>query len=306
MPRLRTTAFAMLALAITFLALPGAVSAQSEKSKKDIQARTKKAMENFDMLEFEAAKAGLEDALGAAKKAGLDEDPVAARVHLYIGIVEFAGNKDEGAAREAFAAAVAIDPNVKIDVAYKTDGMSELLESVRKGAKGKGKGKEKTEEDDLGLDLGVGTGDDQVKSGDLSGVECDALDGIDHELVDQGKPGEDVEILARVGDGLGASKVSLFYRAAGASKFTEVPMERGDGCSYEASIPKSATRGESVHYYVAAMDGKTSLASRGTASSPNIVELAGGGSGGGAGDGDNPLGGGGSVSASPGDDGAPK
>src|SRR5690349_19636965 len=294
MPRIRTVAFATLAFVLTLLALPADAPAQSEKGKKDIQGRTKKAMENFDMLEFEAAKAGLEEALGAAKKAGLEDDPVTARVHLYIGIVEFAGLKDEGAAREAFAAAVAIDPKVQIDVAYKTDGMAELLDSVRKGAGagggGKGKGKGKTEQDDLGLDLGVGTGDDQVKSGDMSGVECGELDGIDHELVDQGKPGEDVEILARVGDGLGASKVSLFYRAAGASKFTEVPMERGDGCSYEGAIPKSATKGESVHYYVAALDGKTSLASRGTASSPNIVELS-SGSGGGAGDGDNPLGG---------------
>ncbi|HUS64497.1 MAG TPA: hypothetical protein VMZ28_08140 [Kofleriaceae bacterium] len=306
MPRIRTLAFALLAILLTLVALPADAPAQSEKGKKDIQGRTKKAMENFDMLEFEAAKSGLEEALGAAKKAGLADDPVTARVHLYIGIVEFAGLKDEGAAREAFAAAVAIDPKVQIDVAYKTDGMAELLDSVRKGAGGgaKGKGKGKTEEDDLGLDLGVGTGDDQVQSGDMSGVECGELDGIDHELVDQGKPGEDVEILARVGDAVGASKVSLFYRAAGASKFTEVPMERGDGCSYEGAIPKSATKGESVHYYVAALDGKTSLASRGTASSPNIVELGGGGSGGGAGDGDNPLGG--SVSTSVTDDGAPK
>ena len=289
--RLRTTAFATLAFVSFCLALPAVATAQSEKGKKDIQARTKKAMENFDMLEFEAARAGLDDALAAARKAGLEADPVAARVHLYIGIVEFAGNKDEGAAREAFAAAVAIDPKVQIDVAYKTDGMAELLESVRKSGGGKGKGKGKVPaEDDLGLDLGVGTGDDQLTSGDLSGVECDALDGIDHELVDQGKPGQDVEIVARVGDGLGASKVSLFYRAAGATKFTEVPMERGDGCDYEGAIPKAATKGESVHYYVAALDGKSSLASRGTASSPNIVEL-GGGAGGGGDDGDDPLGG---------------
>jgi hypothetical protein len=306
--RIRTVAFTLLVFA---LFAPAVASAQSEKGKKDVQNRTKKAMENFDLLEFEAAKAGLGEALAAARKHGLEADPVTARVHLYIGIVEYAGLKDEGAAREAFAAAVAIDPAVKIDVAYKTEGMSELLESVRKsgggGGKGKTKGKDKaegsSEEDDLGLDLGVGTKDDGEKSGDLTGVECDALEGIDHELVDQGKPGEEVTIVARVGDGIGASKVSLFYRAAGASKFSEVPMERGDGCTYEGAIPKAATRGESVHYYVAALDGKTSLASRGTASSPNIVELASGGSSGGGSDGDNPLGG--EVSSGAADDGKP-
>ena len=90
MPRIRTFAFATLAFLLTLVALPADAPAQSEKGKKDIQGRTKKAMENFDMLEFEAAKSGLEEALGAAKKAGLEDDPVTARVHLYIGIVEFA------------------------------------------------------------------------------------------------------------------------------------------------------------------------------------------------------------------------
>jgi hypothetical protein len=81
--------------------------------------------------------------------------------------------------------------------------------------------------------------------------------------------------------------VSLFYRADGAVDFTELAMEKGDGCSFSAEIPADAMKGDSVHYYVAALKGKKSLASRGSSGSPNIIELGGGG---GAGD-DNPLGG---------------
>lgn len=241
---------------------------QGDKSKKEIQAKNKKAMESFDMLEFEQARTTLGEALQLAKKHKLDRDKAVARVYLNLGIVEYAGLKDEDAARAAFSQAVAIDPNIQIDVAYKTEGMAELLTAVKKGGGGK------TEEPSL------------PDEGGAAGADCDALDGIDHTLVESGKAGVSQTISARVGSGLGADKVSLFYRAQGAVDFTEVPMTRRDGCSFEAKIPAAAMKGEAIHYYVAALKGKKSLASRGSSGSPNIIDL-GGGAGGGSDD--NPL-----------------
>ncbi len=251
---------------------------QGDKGKKEIQAKSKKAMESFDMLEFEAARSALTDALTLARKHKLDKDKVVARVYLNLGIVEYAGLKDEDAARTAFASAVAIDPDIQIDVAYKTEGMAELLTAVKKGGGGGG-GK-----------AGGGGEDLFAGGGEAGGADCDAIEGIDHTLVEAGKPGVSQSISARVGSGLGAEKVTLFYRAQGAVDFTAVPMKKGKGCSFEAEIPASAMKGEAVHYYVAALKGKKSLASRGSSGSPNIIELA--GTAGGDSD-DNPLGGGG-------------
>lgn len=254
------------AVALAVLSSPAIAEAdQGDKGKKEIAARSKKAMEAFDMLEFEAARSALAEALQLARKHKLDKDKVVARVYLNLGIVEYAGLKDEEAARTAFAQAVAIDPEIQIDVAYKTDAMAELLTSVKKGGKGDGGG--------------------MLPDGD-GGADCDALDSIDHTLVESGKPGVAQTITARVGAGLGADKVALYYRAQGAVDFTEVPMARKDGCSFEAKIPGAAMKGDAVHYYVAALKGKKSLASRGSSGSPNIIDLGGGAAGGGE---DNPL-----------------
>ncbi|HEU5056108.1 MAG TPA: hypothetical protein VFU21_06270, partial [Kofleriaceae bacterium] len=267
------------AIALAVLSSPAIAEAdQSDKGKKEIQAKNKKAMESFDMLEFEAARSALTDALSLARKHKLEKDKVVARVYLNLGIVEFAGLKDEDAARTAFASAVAIDPDIQIDVAYKTEGMAELLSAVKKGG-GKAGGGERG-----GSDLfadGEGEG---------GGAGCDAIDGIDHSLVEAGKPGVAQTISARVGTGVGAEKVTLYYRAQGAVDFTAIPMKKGKGCTFEAEIPSSAMKGEAVHYYVAALKGKKSLASRGSSGSPNIIELA--GSAGAADPDENPLGGG--------------
>jgi hypothetical protein len=271
------------AIAVAMFASPAIAEAdQSDKGKKEIQAKNKKAMESFDMLEFEAARTALTDALSVAKKHKLDKDKVVARVYLNLGIVEFAGLKDEGAARTAFASAVAIDPDIQIDVAYKTDGMAELLTAVKKGGGGKagGGGGKAGGEEDLFAEAG----------GEAGAADCDAIEGIDHALIEAGRPGVSQPISARLGSTVGAEKVTLFYRAQGAVEFTAVPMKKSTGCSFEAEIPASAMKGESVHYYVAALKGKRSLASRGSSGSPNIIELAGGGAG--ADSDENPLGGG--------------
>lgn len=255
---------------------------QGDKGKKEIHAKNKKAMENFDMLEFEAARSALTDALSLARKHKLDKDKVVARVYLNLGIVEYAGLKDEAAAKSAFASAVAIDPDIQIDVAYKTEGMAELLSSVKKGG-GKSGGGER------------GGGNLFSGDGDGGGADCETIEGIDHTLIEAGKPGVTQTISARVGSGLGADKVTLYYRAQGSVDFTEIAMTKRGGCKFEGKIPAAAMKGEAVHYYVAATRGKKSLASRGSSGSPNIIELGGGGAGGGDSD-ENPLGGGGGDS----------
>jgi hypothetical protein len=59
---------------------------------------------------------------------------VLARAYMYIGIVRGAGLQDKAGAEEAFATALALDPNVTLDKDLATDELVELFESSGGGS----------------------------------------------------------------------------------------------------------------------------------------------------------------------------
>src|SRR5258707_1625348 len=76
--------------------------------KSDIAQKAKEAMESYDLMDYEAARKLLNQALATTKKAKLDKDPVAAKVYLSLGIATFAGGDQDGA-KVAVLSAVPID-----------------------------------------------------------------------------------------------------------------------------------------------------------------------------------------------------
>src|SRR5438270_8513671 len=105
--------------------------------KGDIEKKIKEAMENYDLMDYDASKKLLNQALAVAKKAKLDKDPIAARAYLDLGIVSFVNN-DQDAAKLSFLSAVQIEPKIQIDPAYKSPEMAKLLDEARSEAKGGG------------------------------------------------------------------------------------------------------------------------------------------------------------------------
>jgi hypothetical protein len=249
--------------------------------KQDVQAKIKEAMESYDLMDYDAARKSLTQALSIAKKSKLDKDPVVARAHLDMGIVSFA-NQDTDGAKLSFLSAVQIDPKIQIDAAYKSAEMAKLLDQARSEAKD-----------------GGGGGDEPVDmTGD--GGDCASVKGIEHKIIDSAKAGVSVPIEATVGADVTATKVALMYRPEGATEFVEVKLKKEGECKYTGSIPSSAMKGSLVHYFVGAFNevGKQ-VAGKGSSGSPNIIEIAAGGGGaGGGGDTEDPIGdtGGGSVS----------
>jgi hypothetical protein len=71
-----------------------------------------KALRYYDDLDFARAKATLEQALASAKAGGLDQSAIAARLHLYLGLVLGAGLQKPALATEEFKLAVKIDPTI--------------------------------------------------------------------------------------------------------------------------------------------------------------------------------------------------
>src|SRR5687768_10426495 len=107
--------------------------------KGDITAKSKEAMESYDMMDYDAAKKSLNQALGIAKKSKLDKDPVTAKVYLELGISAYAAGDIDGA-KAAFASAVRIDPKIQISPAYKSPELQKMLDEAKAGATGGGDG----------------------------------------------------------------------------------------------------------------------------------------------------------------------
>jgi hypothetical protein len=255
--------------------------------KSDIQAKIKEAMENYDLMDYDAAKKLLTQALSIAKKNKLDKDPLVAKAHLSFGLVQFA-NSDHDAAKLSFLSAVQIDPKIQIDAAYKSNDMSKLLEQARKESSGGGAAEPVEPTPPV-----------------ASGVDCITVQGMQHTIIDTAKAGAPLAIETYVGADVAATqKVSVLYRPEGSTDFTEVKLKKEGDCKYTGSIPASAMKGSLVHYYVAAYaDGPKPVASKGSSGSPNIIEISGVAVAGGAGDNEDPIlgggggGGGGSVSS---------
>ncbi len=250
------------------------------KAKKEIETKMKEAMENYDLLEYEEARKILNQALTVAKKSKMETDPVTARVHLRLGIVYFAGLQDAESAKLSFLNAAEIDSTVKLDKAYSTPEMVKLLDEARSEA-GTAGGGGAVEPDGGG-------------GGDVAAVDCAAVTGLQHTIVDTAAGGKELALDAAVGADVQPAKVSIMYRARGAADFSEAKMT-ASGCVYKGAIPKAGLSGDLIHYYVAAFnDQGRVIASKGSAGSPNIIEIAGGGGGSNlALDEENPLGAGG-------------
>jgi hypothetical protein len=266
--------------------------------KTDIQSKVKEAMENYDLMDYDAARKLLNQALTIAKKSKLDKDPVVAKAHLDLGIVQFA-NQETDAAKLSFLSAVQIDPKIQIDPAYKSSEMSKLLEQARKDAAGGGGS---TGGGGGAVTTGGGGSSEPVEAAlPADSVDCTTVQGMQHTIIDTAKGGAPLAIDAYLGPDVTATKVSVLYRAEGATEFSEVKMKKEGECKYTASIPASAMKGSLVHYYVAAYgDGPKPVASKGSSGSPNIIEISGMAAAGGSGDNEDPIKGGGGGGGSSG------
>ena len=72
--------------------------AQDQAAIDKLVQMNKKALDDYDTLEWESAKKTLLDALMAGKKAGLDNHPVMARTYVHLGAVYITGfkNREQG------------------------------------------------------------------------------------------------------------------------------------------------------------------------------------------------------------------
>ncbi|HET7501468.1 MAG TPA: tetratricopeptide repeat protein [Kofleriaceae bacterium] len=251
-------------VAVLVALLAGLARPAHADPRAEVAAKARAAMASYDAMDYDLARRLLNQALAIAKKAKLDKDPIVARVYLDLGIAQFAGSDPE-AAKVAFLSAVQIDPKIAIEPAYKSPELVKMLDEARAAA-----------------------GDTGEPGPD--GVDCKAVKGLQHTIVELARPGTPQPIEALIGADLSPARVVVMYRPEGAIDFTELRMTRQDGCRYAATIPASAMHGSLVHYYIAAYDAASKvLAARGSSGTPSIMVLSVGPT---RGDGEDPITGG--------------
>src|SRR6478609_5788620 len=112
-------------LAVTLFA--GQARAQDQAAIEKLVQLNKKALADYDTLEWESAKKTLLEALVAGKKAGLDNHPIMARTYVHLGAVYVSGLKDRQKGLQSFVRALEIDPTIRISKAMSAPELEEVF-----------------------------------------------------------------------------------------------------------------------------------------------------------------------------------
>ncbi len=238
-------------LALLAAAAPARADDDSAAVEK-ISKLNKKAVDEFENLNFDQARKILKDALDACSRAGLDSSQVAARTHVHLGVVLFAGFKQKDEAVVEFKKALEMAPDVKLDKLLATPEIQEVFDQAVSEQKGEAGG-----------------------SGAKAAAPA-AADAITHEPVTRAAQGKSIQINMTLDSSVKAKKVMLSFSADGSEDFGEREMQEQSPGNWMGEIPSSATQGAKVSYYIE-VDGADDqvVAKKGSAAEPMVVELRG-------------------------------
>jgi hypothetical protein len=260
----RTRVVSCLLLCVALLAAPGLARAQSDEKIDKVTKQNKKAVEEYENLNFEEARKILKEALDYCSQNGLDKHPIKARTHIHLGIVILAGFKQREVAIKQFRKALEIQPEIKLTKSLANPEVQEAFDEAVAGM-----GSEKPE--------GGGEKPDKGDKGD-KGDKSGGNEIIAHDAVAEGSQGSAITISAHIEYAVGAKKVILAYRPDGASEFLGRVMKEVTQGNWSGEIPSSATGGNRVAYYLEAQGpDENTLGTKGTADDPLVIVLKGSG-----------------------------
>jgi hypothetical protein len=251
-PFLRKPAATMrpLACLIGLALLVGAGAARAESddpaSIDKVVKLNKRAVDEYENLNFEEARKILKDALAACAQAGLETHGVAARSHVHLGVVLFAGFKQKDQALREFKKAIEIQGDIKLDKTLANPEIQAVFDEAVEAQKGVGGG----------------------------GATPSGGDAVTHEPVTRAQQGKPIPINVTIEASVGAKKVVLSFSADGSEDFGEREMKEESPGNWTGEIPASATVGAKLKYYIEISGaGGDTVASKGSAAEPLVVAL---------------------------------
>jgi hypothetical protein len=238
------------------LAQPLAAHAEAEDSEviAKVTNMNRKAVDEYENLNFDQAKKLLNDALDLCAHNGLEKHPVAARTHIHLGVVLLAGFKQREQAMAQFRKALEIQPDIKVTKSLANPEVQEAFDQVAESIS-------TTNKDGAG---GVGGGTKETS------------DAIGHEPVREIAQGNPVPITVTVDASLSAKKVVVVYRPGDTGDFIEHELEEASPGNWAGKIPGVATGGDKVAYYIEAQnEAGDAIGSKGTEQDPFIITIRG-------------------------------
>src|ERR1022692_2952867 len=241
-----------LACLLGFALLVGAGVARAEAddsaSIDKVVKLNKRAVDEYENLNFEDARKILKDALGACAQAGLDTHGVAARTHVHLGVVLFTGFKQKDQALKEFKKAIEIQGDIKLDKTLANPEIQAFFAEAAEAQKG-----------------GGGGGGPATPSGG---------DAVTHEPITHAEQGKPIPISVTTDAPVGAKKVVLSFSADGSEDFGEREMHEDSPGNWSGEIPASATVGSKLKYYIEATGaGDQTVGTKGSATEPLVIAL---------------------------------
>jgi hypothetical protein len=266
----------------------GQAVAQDQATIDKLVQMNKKALDDYDTLEWETAKKTLLDALMAGKKAGLDNHPVMARTYVHLGAVYITGFRNREKAIQSFIRALEIDPGIQLSKGIATSEVNDAFAEAKR-ARGGGGGEQTAPakkrrgpvmDNGGGEDAGEpapkkkapkrASSDDESEEKDLP-VKIQALDcpNADEAIIDKA-----ATLRCAVAPSLPVAKVFLMYQEPGKEEYTELEMTKSPKGWFVGKIPKKAVTGKSVKYYFEGRNAADKpIVRNGELSSPNFLLL---------------------------------
>jgi hypothetical protein len=205
-----------------------------------VEALTRKAMEEYDALEFEAAKKILIKALTLAKSEGLAAGSALEQAYLNLGIVLGAGIKDRKAAVKSLQIALSLNRKLELDPARATPDLGRLFGEA------------------LAL---------------VPQAVEPALPAFAHQPRDEAKEGHPISIVVQTSEQSGISRVVLYFRRAGES-FQMMILRPDPSRAFRGVIPAEVVTGKALHYYLVATDrGGRRIDGTGSIERPIVVAI---------------------------------
>jgi hypothetical protein len=259
-----------LGIAFIVVAAIGSSPARAEDVEKQVQKMNKRAMDDYDSLEFESARRTLVDAVALLRANGLDETPLAAKTYANLGIVYVNGFRDRTRGQQQFVNALKITPSYRLDPALATPELDEAFKAAQKQVGKLGGAPPKPTP--VGPPKPPPT---PTPPPPTPVTPPEDVKGLQHTPVDESRPNAPVPVRAKLGSDLGATRVFLFFRGSGREDFLSVPMKHTSGAEWVGVIPAEAVQGKSLQYYVEARDARgRAVANSGNAPDPHIIALS--------------------------------
>jgi hypothetical protein len=289
---IRSTHIALLAVSFAFGAVvlaPGVAMAQDQAAVDKLVQMNKRALDDYDTLDWDAAKRILLDALVAGKKAGLDNHPVMGRTYIHLGAVYITGFKDRQKGLQSFQRALEIDPAIQLSKGIETAEVTATFAEAQRNARGGAGASSGGGGDDNApptkkrrrgpvMEEDAGSSDDHPKakkhrpSGDEEPDLPAHVGALDCPEPDEAIIDKPLTVRCVVAPNLPVASVYLMYRAPDKQDYNEVLMTKSPKGWLQAKIPKKAVTGKSIQFYFEGRNaaGKPVVANGGS-DSPNIV-----------------------------------